>query len=107
MAAVQRALASVGRTFMFVAAAIVVIGAVLIAIAAAYAHFGGHDMQSSAASSLFIGGAVLVVWNGLAGGGTRGARYDRRVGLPRPSMPFAWVVIGLAEIGIGVLVVVL
>ena len=107
MSAVQRALGRVGRELLRFTAFVGGIGAVLVAAGAAWSHFGGHGLRFSIASSLFIGGGVLVVWNGLAGGGTRGARFDTRNRLPRPSMPFAWVFVGIAVIGIGVLVVVL
>lgn len=84
---------------------------VLVAGAGAvYAAVAGSGLRSSIASALFIAGGVLVIANSFAGGGGRGRRADslsrqaRRA--PAIEMPFAWVLIGLCLIGIGVLVVV-
>jgi hypothetical protein len=85
---------------------LVVCAALLIVAGAVYAVAAGKAMQHSIAYALFIGGAVLVVVAGLAGGGASGARFDTRAsGRYQPAdMPFGWVVIGALVIGIGVAV---
>jgi hypothetical protein len=83
------------------------VAVLLIAIGAGFAALTGRAPQTTIASSLFIGGGVLVVWNGLAGGGARGRRADllARGGVGRAiptAMPFEWVVVGFLLIGAGV-----
>jgi hypothetical protein len=105
----MRALRSAGRELLRVALSLFSLGvaAILTAAGAAWAAFGGHGLRNAVASALFIGGAALVVWNGLSGGAAGGRRADiystggRRVA--PTAMPFGWVLVGTTVIGLGVL----
>ena len=86
--------------------ALMLIGAsgVLIAAGLFYAAVAGHGAQKSVAYALFIGGAVIVVFAGLSGGGARSQQWSTHAtGRYEPAeMPFGAVVIGVLVIGLGV-----
>ena len=79
---------------------------VLIAAGLIYGAVTGHGVQKSVAYALFIGGAVIVVFAGLSGGGARSQQWSTHMsGRYEPAdMPFGAVVIGALVIGLGVAV---
>src|SRR5215471_11224318 len=90
-------------------------GVCAVALAAAGAIFAaatGRDARVSIASALFIGAALLIVFNTIGEAGQRDRGVDARTGTAYPgfgSSPqgsFAWVLVGLALIGLGVLILV-
>jgi hypothetical protein len=94
------ALAAVVVAALGISVALAVVGIVIAA-------GGGSSYRTTIASALFIGGAVLFVWNAAAGGGTRGRRLEafrHGTSLVTPEDPLGWVGAGLLVLGAGALV---
>jgi hypothetical protein len=78
----------------------------LVGLGALICKLRGGNYQTTIASVLFLGGGAIVVWNGLAGGGAYGRRFDLRNAGVNPVAPLgslSWVTVGLFVIGAGVL----
>jgi hypothetical protein len=85
---------------------------VLVAAGAVFAAATGRGTRASVASALFIGAAVLIVWNALGDAGLRDRGVDARTGTIYPGTGLGprgsagWVLVGIVLIGVGVLVLV-
>jgi len=81
--------------------------AAAVVVGLGYAELAGKKVGETITGSLFVVGGVIFVGAAVTGGGGRGKRLDALAdGLP-PKMPFAWVLVGLSVMGIGVLTIVL
>jgi len=93
-----------GRVLKRPAAMLVVTCAALVVVGLAYAAAEGAGVRHSVTYALFIGGAAIVVFAGLSGGGGFGSRSTTlSTGRYQPAdMPFGAVVIGVLVILVGV-----
>ena len=85
------------------------VGALLAGSGALVAAATGRGLHSTVTYALFIGGAAIVVFNGVAGGGARGQLADARwrgSNAAATPMPLEWALVGVFVIGLGVLGVV-
>ena len=79
-------------------------------IGALIAVLAGRAYQTTIASTLFIAGGGIFVWNGIAGGGARGRRLDgyaSGTSVVMPADALAWVAVGVLVIGAGVIAAIL
>ena len=81
------------------------VAAVLVGLG--YAELAGKQVGETITGFLFLLGGVIFVGAAVTGGGGRGKRLDVLAGAPPSEMPFAWVLVGLSVMGIGVLTIVL
>ena|SRR5262245_33175944 len=94
------------------ALATVVCAVVLVAAGAVFAAATGDQTQPSVAAALFIGAAVLIVFNALGQSTVRDRGVDVRTGMTYPGAgsfdqgSLGWALIGVVLIGFGVLTLV-
>ena len=94
------------------ALATVVCAVVLVAAGAVFAAATGKQTQPSIAAALFIGAAVLIVFNALGQSAVRDRGVDVRTGMTYPGAgsfdqgSLGWALIGVVLIGFGVLTLV-
>ena len=87
--------------------------AALVAAGAVFAATTGKQTQPSIAAALFIGAAVLIVFNSLGETGLRDRGVDARTGMTYPAAgswrqgSLGWALMGVVLIGLGVLTLVL
>jgi hypothetical protein len=89
-----------------------VCAALFVAAGAVFSAVTGHGTRVSIASALFIGAAVVIMVNTLGETGLRDGGVDVRTGVTYPgagSSPrgsLSWVLVGVALVGLGVLVLI-
>jgi hypothetical protein len=85
----------------------------LVAAGALFAAATGKETQSSIAAALFIGAAILIVFNALGEAGLRDRGVDVRTGMLYPGAGYwnqgslGWALVGVVLIGVGVLILIL
>lgn len=100
-------LRAVGMGLLRLAVITLAVAAVLAGAGAAFGQATGRGLHGTITSALFIGGAVIVVWNGLSSPGEgKAADLMWWGGVSRAvptAMPLEWVTVGAFVIGLGVL----
>jgi hypothetical protein len=103
----RQAIVAVCRRFVLW---LVVSAGVTVLAGVAFAEWKGRSIEGNVKASFFVVGGLIFVGAAVSGGGARGRRATvfsgREDGAPQ-EMPFIGVLIGLALVGIGVLMVVL
>ena len=101
-----------GATAQRFALTTVACAGVLAAAGAVFAVATGKETRPSVATALFIGAAVLIVFNALGEGGLRDRGVDAFTGTTYPGGgswrqgSLGWVLVGVVLVGLGVLTLV-
>lgn len=103
----------IGATAKRFALATLACAVVLVAAGAVFAVATGKGTQGSIAAALFIGAAVLIVFNALGESGLRNRGVDVRTGMTYPGAgswsqgSLGWALVGVVLVGVGVLILIL
>jgi 1,4-dihydroxy-2-naphthoate octaprenyltransferase len=105
----MRTLGAAAQRFALATAAC---AAALVAAGAIFAVATGKQTQPSIAAALFIGAALLIVFNALGEASSRDRGVDIRTGMTYPGAgswrqgSLGWALVGVVLIGFGVLILV-